>query len=682
MRFAKLQALQFAGLAFFSGAAAAAPAVEHFTVIGGGNPIGHVIATLDGNEVAIDYDVKNNGRGPTMAETLALDAKGMPTSWTITGSTTFGSKVSESFESDGAAARWTDTVGDGSVTFDEPLLYIGQNASPWAMGVYARALLAHAEHRLQVLPSGEIRLEEGRALQVTDGKATLDVRQYAIAGLDLNPSYLLLDADQALFATISPNGVAIRKGFEAEAPRLQALAAELSLARLEGIQATTAKRYGAPIRIRNVRVFDPARLALSGPVSVLVYGRHVSSVQPLDAPATPGEVLVEGEGGTLVAGLHEMHAHTSQGSAILNLAAGVTTMRDMGNNNQVLQQLIDSIDAGKVAGPRVHRSGFIEGRSPFNSNNGILVASQAEALDAVRWYAARGYGQVKLYNSMNPAWTKAAVAEAHRLGLRASGHVPAFSNANAMIDAGYDELTHINQIMLGWVLEEGEDTRTLLRLTALKRLADLDLMSAPVQHTLDKIVAGKVAVEPTIAIHENLLLNKDGEVPTGMADYLDHMPVGVQRNARSAWSDMSAPGDAEAYAAAYGKILAILGQMRERGITLVPGTDLGGALAFHREMQLFEAVGYSRAEVLRMATLDMARYLGQDQSLGSIEPGKLADFFLVAGDPVADLKNLKHIRMVVKDGVVYFPSEILPQFGIRPFADPPEVTLPTAAASR
>ena len=680
MRFAMLRAMQFAVLAFFSASTLAAPVVERFVVIGGGNPIGHVVATLEGDRVAIDYDVKNNGRGPTMAETLVLDADGFPRRWTITGSTTFGSKVAESFEADAGAARWTDSVGDGSTRIDQPALYIAQNASPWAMGLYARALLAADGRRLPALPAGEVRLEPGRALQVTDGRTTLQVRQYAISGLDLNPSYFLLDDSQALFATISPNGVAIRKGFEAEAPRLQALAAELSLARLEGIQQQTAHRHAAPVRIRNVRVFDPARLALSEPVSVLVAGRRISSIQPLDTPATPGEVLVEGEGGTLVAGLHEMHAHTSQAAAILNLAAGVTTMRDVGNNNEVLQQLVDSIESGKVAGPRIHRSGFIEGKSPFNSNNGILVASQAEALEAVRWYAARGFGQVKLYNSMNPAWTKAAVAEAHRLGLRASGHVPAFSNANAMIDAGYDELTHINQIMLGWVLEDGEDTRTLLRLTALKRLAGLDLMSAPVQHTLDKIVAAKVAVEPTIAIHEHLLLNQDGEVPAGMADYLDHMPVQVQRNAKRAWSDMSAPGDAEAYAAAYDKVIAVLRQMRERGVALVPGTDLGGALTFHREMQLFEDIGYTRAEVLRLATLDMARYLGQDQSLGSIEAGKLADFFLVAGDPLADLKSLRNIRMVVKDGTFYYPSEILPHFGIRPFAEAPTVTLPVAAS--
>ncbi|MEO8012188.1 MAG: amidohydrolase family protein, partial [Dokdonella sp.] len=164
-----------------------------------------------------------------------------------------------------------------------------------------------------------------------------------------------------------------------------------------------------------------------------------------------------------------------------------------------------------------------------------------------------------------------------------------------------------------------------------------------------------------------------------MVDYLDHMPVGTQRDAKRAWADMSAPGDSEAYAAAYAKITDTLRLMRERGVLLIPGTDLGGAFTFHRELELFETIGYSAAEVLRLATLDMARYLGQDQQLGSIEKGKLADFFLIPGDPVADLGAIKTIRMVVKDGVIYFPSEVYSHFGIRPFADAPKVILPSAA---
>ena len=88
----------------------------------------------------------------------------------------------------------------------------------------------------------------------------------------------------------------------------------------------------------------------------------------------------------------------------------------------------------------------------------------------------------------------------------------------------------------------------------------------------------------------------------------------------------------------------------------------------------------SPAQALRRGTWDMARYLGQDQLLGSIERGKLADFFLVPGDPTADLREIKKIAMVVKDGMVYFPDEIYPRLGIKPFAFVPRLTRPATAA--
>jgi hypothetical protein len=110
---------------------------------------------------------------------------------------------------------------------------------------------------------------------------------------------------------------------------------------------------------------------------------------------------------------------------LLNLLAGVTSLRDMGNDNAVLNELTRKIDSGEVGGPHVIRSGFIEGKSPFNANNDIIVDSQEKAVDAARWYGARGYCQIKIYNSKNPAWVPAMVAEAHRLGMRVAGHVHA-----------------------------------------------------------------------------------------------------------------------------------------------------------------------------------------------------------------------------------------------------------------
>jgi imidazolonepropionase-like amidohydrolase len=654
--------------------AAARAQAERLTVIFGGRPIGHLTATTDANKVVIDYDYKNNGRGPTLAEIITLTTKGLPSAWTIKGATTFGNKIDEQFGQSGARAEWRDSTGAGAIANDGEAVYVPQTASPWSLGLYARLLNKTVSRKMPALPSGTLTLKKGADLTMSGTPGTVRVTAYTLGGTNTVPDYLLLDARGTLFAVISPSFVLVREGYEKEDARLRSLAATMSSDRLVAIQKAAAHRYGAPVRIRNVRVFNPKTKSLTEAVSVIVTGNIIAGVEPADSPATPGEVTIDGGNGTLVPGMFEMHAHLDQEDALLNLLSGTTSVRDMGNTNEVLDGLIARIEAGTIGGPRVTRSGFIEGKSPFNANNGIVVDSEAAALDAVRWYGARGYWQIKIYNSINPAWVPAMVQEAHRLGMRVAGHVPAFTNADAMIAAGYDEMTHINQFMLGWVLQPDEDTRTLLRLTAMKRFPSVDLSGAAARRTIDAIAQRKLAIDPTLAIHEELTLNRNGELPPGAADYLDHMPVGYQRSAKAARSDTSAPGDDEAYRRAFDKILATVKELRDRGVTLIPGTDLGGSFTYHRELELYQRIGMSPAEILAWATLDMARYLEQDQRLGSIEKGKLADFFLVPGDPTRDFKAVKTIRMVVKDGVVYFPSEIYPEFGITPFADAPAVT--------
>ena len=468
----------------------------------------------------------------------------------------------------------------------------------------------------------------------------------------------------------------VRKGYEDEQVRLRKLAADWSTERLVGIEKQVAHNYAAPVRIRNVRLFDPKTGALTGPVSVLVSGREIAGVEPADSPATPGEVTIDGAGGTLVAGMYEMHAHLGQNDALLNLIAGITAVRDMGNDNAVLARLIDRIDSGELGGPHVIRSGFIEGKSPFSANNGIPVNSEQETIDAVRWYGARGYWQIKSYNSMNPAWIPALVKEAHRLGMRVAGHVPAFSTEDTDIEAGFDEATHINQFVLQWVIKPDEDTRTLFRLTALKRLAGLDLSSERVQHSIKLMASHKAAIDPTLGIHENLLLNRDGKVPSGAVDYIGHLPIGTRRDLMKAWIDTSAPGDAQAYEAAYGKLLDVTKLLHDAGVFIVFGTDTGGSFTYHRELELYRKAGFTVPEILKRATWDSAVYTGQSERMGSIEKGKLADFFLVPGDPTKDLKAIKAIAMVVKDGTFYYPSEVYPKFGITPFTPAPKVSIP------
>lgn len=649
--------------------------VENFTAISAGNPVGQLVAQHD-DVTRIQYEVRNNGRGPTIEEIVAFTVSGMPQRWTVTGNTTFGNSLNESFELTADGAIWQDTTGSSDISLSEPRLYIAQEASPYALWVYTRLLLEDDDNMLEVLPAGQISLAAIESFDVSAGGETRSITTYALSGINLNPGYLALDEDLRLFAVMSPGFALIRTGFESEEQRMRDLAAEYAARRFETIQATVARRYEGPVQVRNVRIFDPASLTLT-PLSTVVYeGNRIRQVLPAEIAADSSAIVIEGGGGTLVAGMYEMHGHLDQDSALLNIAAGVTSVRDMGNENEVLSTLIEHIDSGRLAGPRVTRSGFIEGSSPYNANSGIIVSSESEALEAVQAYADGDFYQVKIYNSMNPDWVPAVVSTAHALGLRVAGHVPAFSNADTMIAAGYDELTHINQVMLGWVLEPDEDTRTLLRLTALRRLPALTMDNPAVQHTIATMAASNVAIDPTLAIHEALTLSRNGELSPGLVDYIDHMPVSEQRDGMTAWADIATAEDDRDYTAAFEKIIETVAEMRRQGVFIVPGTDLGGSFTYHRELELYQRVGMSSAEILKMATWDMADYLGQSDELGSIEAGKLADFFLVPGDPVEDLKAIKTISMVVMDGVLYFPSEIYPSFGIRPFVDAPPMTVP------
>ena len=647
---------------------------ENYSVIMGETKVGYLKAETSGDTINIDYDYKNNGRGPTMKETIVLNTEGYPISWSVTGNTTFGNAVDEKFSLEGNEASWTDATGSGNASVEAAQLYVNQFGSPYSAVLAARLLMKAPENTLPVLPAGNLTLTkmEDLTVQNLSGEGEMTLTTYAISGAEMNPSYFIMDDSNRFFAYISPRYIVVREGYEAEEKELRELAENYSAERYEKLQKEYANNYDKKVRIKNVKVFDPKSLSLTEPVSIVVEGEKITAIEAADA-AGEGEVVIEGNGGTLVPGLYEMHAHTGDNGALLNILAGVTSFRDMGNNNEVLSKLVEKIESGVLAGPRVTRMGFIEGKSEYNANNGILVASEEEALAAVDKYDSLGFYGVKLYNSMNGDWAPAIVKKAHDQGLFVAGHVPAFSNANAMLRAGFDEMTHINQTMLGWVLEPEEDTRTLLRLTAMKRFPELDLNSDKVQETLDLFVANETAMDPTLSIHERLMLSRNGEVTPGALDYVENMPPNEQRSLKVALAQIADDEEDKAYLEAYDKIVETLKMMKDKGILIVPGTDLGGAFNLHRELELYtEQLGYTPAEVLKLASYDMAEYLGHD-SLGSIEEGKLADFFLVPGNPVEDIKAIKTISMVSRGGTFYYPSEVYPAFGITPFTEKPEV---------
>ena len=655
---------------------------ERFVVVSGGEKVGHVIVLTRGSQRDIDYVVDDNGRGPRQRETMHLDSQGLPIDWRIQGRSEMGAVVTERFGYRSGLARWRTLNDAGSSRSPTTPLYVASDASPWSRGLYARALLNAPGRRLPALPSGELRLEALRDVDVGSGATAKRVSAWVLWGVGALPEFLLLEPDGRLFARLGAFGTTVAESHAGEGPALMRLLPVLSGEYLQKITATLRHAYDASIYIRNARVFDSVGGTVTDPLTVVVFRSRIVGLHAA-APPPDAAIVIDAEGGTLVPGLFDMHAHLTSGwSGLLHIAGGVTSVRDAGNDNTALRALTDSIDSARVIGPRVTPMGFIEGRSPFSVRNGFVVERLAEALQSVRWYADHGYRGIKIYNSMTPDWVRPLADEAHRLGLTVMGHVPAFMSSERAIRDGYDEVTHINQLLLSLVIDPlRDDTRTTFRFTALgERLGTLDLRGEAMRGLIAQMKERRVAVDPTVAIFQQILLSRPGAVAPNDAPWLANMPAAFQRQRMKSQVDIK-PEQAAAYRASWAKLLAAIKLLHDEGIRILAGTDNIAGFMLHSELEAYALAGIAPAEVLQIGTIEAARHLGQEHSVGSIEVGKLADFLLVPGDPTRDLGLIRKARMVFKNGDVYFPAEIHAAMSIKPFSTRPPIVVRGSAAA-
>ncbi|MGQ0836579.1 MAG: amidohydrolase family protein [Gammaproteobacteria bacterium] len=667
------------GLVGVASAAPAAAQEQRFEVFSNAEKVGHVVATTDGDRVSVDYAVDDNGRGSKLRERVRIGANGLPVEWSVEGRAWFGAPVREEFAVRGKSARWKSLNDAGSARFDTPKFYVANDSSPWAYALALRALLDDADQKVDALPAGSLRAEKLKELTVGTGDTAQPVIAYALWGINSEPELILLRPDRSVFAFVDAGWVVLPEGRGAEFESLSTLAQSLQREYLQRLSAQHVHRYDSPIYIRNVRVFDSKAGSLGEPTTVVVFRDRISSVRA-DAEPPADVVVVDGEGGTLLPGLMDVHAHMWSWAAPQHLAAGVTTVRDPGNDNQVLLELTSQIDSGEIMGPRILRQGFIEGRTPFSARGGFVVDRLPLALEKVRWYADHGFRGIKIYNSMTPDWVAPLAVEAHRLGLNVMGHVPAFMSSERAIRDGYDEITHINQLMLSLVIDTAkEDTRTPFRFTALgERIGKVDLASEPVKRLVKLMKERNTAIDPTVATFGQMLLGRAGKVAETDAPWLAHMPAAVQRSRKTPLLDMKA-GDDALYRASWDKLLAMIKLLHDEGIRILPGTDDAAGVVLHSELETYSKAGISNARVLQIATIDVARYLGLDQDVGSIEPGKLADLILVAGNPLESIGEIRQIRMVMRNGDAMYPEDIYTALGIAPFGRKPRVTVPAGA---
>jgi imidazolonepropionase-like amidohydrolase len=667
-------------------AVAATPSSARYDFLSGGKVSGGLVrSTQPDGSIRVEFAFIENGRGPKLVETIRLDKRNRVQAHEVTGTTTFGSKVDEHFARDGRKATWKTTADQGSIEASESAVYLPLAPTPESGAVAIRAALA-GNGRIQVLPAGEIQIERVRTLEVRGGPGPRKIALYSIAGVDYAPQYLWLDGGGQLFAwleTFTPPFGLIAQGYAGEALRLIEARKQAEAAQLEKLATKARHRVQVPLAIRNVRVFDPLTGGLGPPSTVYVFRGRVSSVFPAADPVPNDVATVDGAGKTLLPALIDMHGHESPWGEVLQIAGGVTTVRDVGNSDELLLELEQRINSGTWLGARLWRSGFIEGESPFAARSGGQVAATLEeALGWVDRHARRGYRGVKLYNSIRPEWMAPLAERAHARGLRVSGHVPAFTRARDAILAGYQEIHHINQLLLNFVMKDGEDTRTLTRFIAVaERAKDLDLDGSEFQSFIALMKEKNVAHDPTMTAFEDMFTQAPGELSRAFGAVAGHLPAAIQRQLRM--TEMEAdPQTRERYRASYRKALEVLGRLDRAGVTLVPGTDSVPGFALHREYELWTQAGIPPARVLQHATLGAARVLGLDKEIGRVAPGFSADLALVDGDPTKDISSIRRIAMVVKQGEIFFPAEIYPALGIKPFVEAPPLQVPTTATTK
>jgi hypothetical protein len=673
MRSARTHAVVLAALAVLLSARLTAQQQSRFVLLTSSGTIGTLSVSEDARGVDTVYRVDDNGRGSKLTEHIELDSNGLPRRWDIQGTGWFGAPVKESFIVEGGRAKWT-SLDDHGESDAKGAVYVANNGTPWALSLYLKALMATKDSRRAALPGGTIRAEAIEPLRVGSNKE--EVVAYALWGLDTAPQIVLARKDRVV-AVLFPGTVLVEEKHQKEFAEFSDLAGELSARLLKTFTSRFTHSVPGPLWLTNVRVFDPVARAVSGPRNVGIFRDTIVSVGTEPPPADAS--VVDGAGGTLLPGLFDSHSHLSDWGGALNMAAGVTLARDPGNDNDTLLQLEKRIAAAEVLGPRVKNSGFLEGKSPFSAHAGFVVESVDEAKSRVQWYAAHGFWGIKIYNSMNPAFVKPIADEAHRLGLHVSGHVPAFMSAEQAIGDGYDEINHINQLVLDFLIDRSkDDTRTTFRFSAVgERMQSVDLRSEPVQRLIGLMKARKTALDPTLATFSPVLLARPGAPAPADVPWLDHMPVAVQRARASAVLDVK-PEQYVAYDASWKKLEAMLLMLYESGIQLVPGTDDVAGMVLHSELEAWVKAGIPASAVLSMATLGGAQFLGLDGQQGTIAPGKLADLYLVDGDPTADIRAIRRGKLVVKGGQVYYPDEIHESLGIKPFQAHAAVRVATA----
>jgi hypothetical protein len=613
------------------------------------------------------YEFNDRGRGPKITERVVLDKDGLPTRVQSSGNDYMKDPVQEQFSLHEGRASWKNRAEQGERAGFGKAFYVGLSGTPEETALLAKALLA-AGGRLPLLPAGEASIQNRGERKVEANGQSRTVTQYAISGLDFVPTPIWLDQDGRFFASVYGSWFAVvPEGWESAAETLAKSQDDFDNRRAADLAGKLAHRPTTPLVFIHANLFD-TETALSHPHStVVISGNKITAVGEDGKVSVPQNAeVIDASGKMLMPGLWDMHVHLQPNDGVLNMAAGVTSVRDMANDMDRLMAMRDRFDAGTEIGPRVLMAGFLDGRGPYQGPTKVFADSEEEARKNVETYAQKGYVQIKVYSSLKPELVPKIAEMAHSYGMRISGHVPAFMTAEQFVKDGADEIQHMNFIFLNFMFDTVQDTRTPARFTEVaKHGAEIDLSCAKVEAFIHLLQERKTVLDPTVNIFEGMFTDRPGKMSASYAAVGDRLPAQIRRG--FFYGGLQPPeGMDQRYRDSFQQMLKMTKALYDAGVPIVAGTDALAGFALHRELELYEQAGIPAPKVLQLDTLGAARVMKRDKDLGSISPGKFADVILVDGDPSVHIRDIRRVETVIKDGIVYKVAALDEAIGVAP----------------
>jgi imidazolonepropionase-like amidohydrolase len=439
-------------------------------------------------------------------------------------------------------------------------------------------------------------------------------------------------------------------------------------------------RVEAPVVVlQNVRIIDGTGAAPKEVQAIVISDGKIAAVGSLAAITVPaGSKTLDLKGYTVLPGLVGMHDHlffpmggnppiySSMGISFprLYLALGVTTIRTTGSVAPFTDlEIKRRIDSGQMGGPKMDVTApYLEGKGSFTPVMHELTGPE-DARRMVNFWAAQGATSFKAYMNITREELRAVVEEAHKRGLKVTGHLCSIGYREA-VEIGIDNLEHGLFPNSEYVPDKKPDICPGGAVT--QSLISLDVNGPQVQETIRTLVAKNVAITSTLPVFEASAPIASSGIGAARALLNQRMLNTMSTDARVRYLSARARIPANSpVAALVRKSMDFERAFVKAGGLLIAGLDPtgnGGVVAGFgdlRQVELLVEAGFTPLEAIRIASLNGAKFLGRDAQIGSLAVGKQADLMIVKGNPAADIYDIENVEIVFKDGVGYDSEKLI-----------------------